>query len=233
MRPEVVIADDNLRDRQFAAAALDGFKISLAVSGEAALKLARSLRCRCIVSDIQMPEHNGIELARSIWRADPQARIVFWSQHNDEMYVRAISRLVPPDTVYGYVLKDNGAEVLRKAAEQVFCEQQCWIDPRLRPVHARLANPQCGLSDGEYAVLIDIALGLTDALIAERHYLSRRGAQNRLRNLYAKLNVDEDGQEGFNIRARAISTALQRGLLNSYELQREEARLKTWLAQRG
>jgi len=232
MRPEIIIADDNLRDRQFAAAALEGFKISLAVNGETALKLARSNGCRCIVSDIQMAAQNGIELARNIWRADPQARIVFWSQHNDEMYVRAISRLVPPDTVYGYVLKDNGAEVLRKAADQVFVDQQCWIDPRLRPVHARLANPQFGLSDSEYAVLVDIALGLTDALIAERHYLSRRGAQNRLRNLYAKLGVDEQGHDGFNIRARAISTALQRGLLNSYELQREETRLKAWFTQR-
>jgi DNA-binding NarL/FixJ family response regulator len=37
---------------------------------------------------------------------------------------------------------------------------------------------------------VDIALGLTDKAIARRRYLSERGVQNRLRELYAKLGID-------------------------------------------
>jgi DNA-binding NarL/FixJ family response regulator len=86
----------------------------------------------------------------------------------------------------------------------------------------------------EYEVLVDIALGLTDNMIAQRRYLSRRGAQNRLKSLYNKLGVTQspdDGTKGeaLNLRTRAISIAMRRGLLNSFELEQEEARLQEWL----
>ena len=87
----------------------------------------------------------------------------------------------------------------------------------------------------EYEALIDIALGLTDNAIAERRYLSRRGVQNRLRSLYIKLGANEvaasrlGSPEVLNVRARAVSIALQRGLINSFELAREEQLLKVWL----
>ena len=68
-----------------------------------------------MVSDIQMPEMNGIEFARALWQRKPAARIVFWSQYKDEMYVRALVRIVPPETVYGYILKSNTRERIASA----------------------------------------------------------------------------------------------------------------------
>ena len=94
------------------------------------------------------------------------------------------------------------------------------------------------MSDAEYDVLIDIALGLTDNTIAERRYLSRRGVQNRLQSLYTKLgaNIDINNRsnqsELLNIRSRAISLALQRGLINAFELKQEEDDLSHWLKSR-
>lgn len=227
--PEVVVAEDNLRDRQFLQATLSDFALVCARDGAEALTLIAGHDAPYVISDIQMPGHNGIELARRLWAQQPQARILFWTQHDDEMYVRALAKLIPAETVYGYVLKDNPAATVCKAAHAVFMEQQCWIDPKLRAVQARAQRRDSALNDGEYAVLLDIALGLTDATIAERHYLSRRGAQNRLKSLYVKLGVDETQGEAFNLRARAIGIALRRGLLNADELAREEERLRQWL----
>ena len=91
------------------------------------------------------------------------------------------------------------------------------------------------LSDAEYEVLLDIALGLTDNTIAERRYLSRRGVQNRLQSLYSKLganlisNTKPGETELLNARTRAIALALQRGLLNAFELKNEEKQLTLWL----
>ena len=108
----------------------------------------------------------------------------------------------------------------------------------MRRVQARTQHRHDALTDAEYEVLIDIALGLTDNAIAERRYLSRRGVQNRLQSLYAKLGANEASSakstvnDVVNIRSRAVAIALQRGLVNPFELGREERVLAAWLGKR-
>lgn len=230
-----LLAEDNPKDRAFLAGLLSDRTLRLAANGEEALGIASAMDQPMVITDLQMPRLNGIEFARRLWHKAPQARIVFWSQHKDEMYVRSLVKIIPAETVYGYVLKDNEPEVLRKAIEMVFLEGQCWIDPQVRPVQARTQSRSEAINDFEYEVLVDIALGLTDMMIAQRRYLSRRGVQNRLQSLYVKLGIDQeriagDMGEAINMRARAVAMALQRGLINSYELQEEEQKFKSWLA---
>src|SRR5262249_51438715 len=156
-------------------------------------------------------------------------------QFKDEIYIRELSRIVPPETVYGFVLKSSSDERLMSALKAVLLEEQCWIDPEIRMVQSRAINKLSGLTDVEYEALIDITLGLTDKAIARRRYLSERGVQNRLRELYSKLGVDQeqvvDERWGstYSPRSRAISLALQRGLINAEELGREDQALRGWL----
>lgn len=241
-KAQLIIADDNPRDRGFIRDVFAEYNPVVTANGEEALAACQATRQPFLVTDIQMPGCNGISLARQVWQETAQARILFWSQHNDETYIRALAKLTPAETVYGYVLKTNTAEVLKRAAQAVFEECQCWLDPDVRRVQARSQRCSDALSDAEYEVLIDIALGLTDNSIAERRYLSRRGVQNRLQSLYGKLGANlefpatnEQGAntgELMNIRARAVSLALQRGLINAFELKQEEKRLNQWLATR-
>ena len=91
-----------------------------------------------------------------------------------------------------------------------------------------------GFSDTEYEILIDIALGLTDGMIARRRGLSLRSVQNRLQQIYDKLDVYQpvgpDAKDArFNLRARAVTTAILRKLLNYGALERAEAELHDWL----
>src|SRR4030095_8712845 len=105
----------------------------------------------------------------------------------------------------------------------------------IRTVQSRATNRSSGITDIEYEALVDIALGLTDKTIARRRYLSERGVQNRLRELYAKMNVDDEQVaspkwgHAFNPRGRAIWTALKRGLINADELAAEDEKLRAWL----
>ena len=235
---QMIITDDNPRDRTFLAEVLAQYNPVITANGEEALAACKDYAEPWLVTDIQMPGFNGIELARQVWADHTSARILFWSQHSDETYVRALAKLIPAETVYGYVLKNNTAEILARAASTVFDECQCWIDPHVRSVHARSQDHCDTLSDAEYDVLIDIALGLTDNTIAERRYLSRRGVQNRLQSLYAKLgaNIEHNSKpnesELLNIRSRAVSLSLQRGLINPFVLREEEESLSRWLASR-
>jgi DNA-binding NarL/FixJ family response regulator len=186
-----------------------------------------------------MPGISGVRAARQIWDEIRLARIVFWSQYKDEIYVRELARIVPSETVYGYVLKSASDEKLIAALRAVLIDEQCWIDPEVRTVQSRAISRASGITDIEYEALIDIALGLTDKAIARRRYLSERGVQNRLRELYLKLSidfeqiVDERWGNTYSPRSRAISIALQRGLINADVLASENEALQKWLEREG
>jgi len=234
----LIITDDNPRDRTFLAEVLADYSPTVTTNLTEAMTACKGQTEPWLVTDIQMPGGNGLELARQLWQQYPAARILFWSQHSDELYVRELSKIIPAETVYGYVLKNNPAKIIVRAAQAVFEDCQCWIDPLVRRVQARNQRSSDTLSDAQYDVLVDIALGLTDNTIAERRYLSRRGVQNRLQSLYNKLGANLEHQdtvsesELLNVRTRAVSIALQRGLINAFELTHEEELLADWLNSR-
>ncbi len=235
---KILIAEDNPKDYQFLEQLFSDWEEKVEVvrapNGQVALEIAQTLDGPLVVSDIQMPELNGIEMAKAIWDEKPQARIVFWSQFKDEMYVRSLARIVPPETVYGYILKSSPRERIASAVRTVLIDEQCWIDPEVRQVQGRAGHSLTALSDIEYEALLDISLGLTDNLIAQRRYLSRRGVQSRLNSLYIKLGLDQEQfnsekvGDSFNLRNRAVSVSLARGLINAFEMEREEVEFQRW-----
>ena len=205
-----------------------------AENGGAGEKLAREHRSAHVVMDLQMSPRNGIEAARTIWKERPDTRILFWSNYADEAYVRGVSRIVPEGAAYGYVLKSASDERLRLALRSIFVEAQCVIDREVRGMQQKSLGQVNGFSDTEYEILVDIALGLTDRAIARRRSLSLRSVQNRLQHLYEKLDVyqmaaDDHDDSRFNLRARAVTVALLRKLLNYSSLERAEAELADWL----
>lgn len=193
---------------------------------------AREMPDACVVMDLQMQPRTGIDAARTIWRERPATRILFWSNYSDEAYVRGVSRIVPPGAAYGYVLKSASGERLRLALRGIFVENQCVIDGEVRGAQQRSAVQSGALSETEYEVLIDIALGLTDQAIALRRGLSLRSVQNRLQAIYDKLGVRAvEGQTGlYNLRGRAVAVAVLRRLLNRATLEHAEADLARWTA---
>jgi DNA-binding NarL/FixJ family response regulator len=235
---EILIAEDNPKDFEFLEQLLDSWeeevKITRAPNGRVALEMGLTRPDPLIISDIQMPEMNGIDFARNLWEKQPEARIVFWSQFKDEMYVRALAKVVPPETVYGYILKSSPRERIASAIRTVLLEEQCWIAPEVRKVQGRAGHSLTALSDIEYEALLDISLGLTDNLIAQRRYLSRRGVQSRLNSLYNKLGLDQEQfhcekvGDSFNLRNRAVAVSLARGLVNAFEMEREETDFQAW-----
>jgi DNA-binding NarL/FixJ family response regulator len=236
----ILIAEDMAFQRDYLRAIIsDNFTGSGPVietaDGNEAVALALRHKPVLAVLDIKLSGLSGVKAARQIWSELKLARIIFWSQYKDEIYIRELARIVPGETVYGYVLKSSPDEKLIAALRAVLVDEQCWIDPEIRTVQSRATNRQSGLTDIEYEALIDISLGLTDKAIARRRYLSERGVQNRLRELYIKLSidfeqiVDERWGSTYSPRSRAISIALQRGLINADELAQENESLQTWL----
>jgi DNA-binding NarL/FixJ family response regulator len=235
---EILIAEDNPKDFEFLEQMIDSWEeevqVTRAPNGKVALEMGLARKNPLVISDIQMPEMNGIDFARNLWESQPEARIVFWSQFKDEMYVRALAKVVPPETVYGYILKSSPRDRIASAIRTVLLEEQCWIAPEVRKVQGRAGHSLTALSDIEYEALLDISLGLTDNLIAQRRYLSRRGVQSRLNSLYNKLGLDQEQfhsdkvGDSFNLRNRAVAVSLARGLINAFEMEHEEKEFQAW-----
>lgn len=202
--------------------------------GDVAIELVSAHQIDSVVMDLQMKRTNGVEAAREIWRFAPETRILFWSNYSGEAYVRGVSRIVPKGAVYGYLIKSASEESLELAVRGVFLQDQCIVDREVRGIQLRTENVLEGLTDAEYEVLYDIALGMTDSSIAAMRNMSTRGVQSRLKHLYDKLVIEgKETEQGmaplYNSRTRAVAVALSRGLLNIEGLAARQVELDLWL----
>lgn len=207
-----------------------------AADGAAGEEEARQCEIEAIVMDLQMVRRNGIETARTIWAERPQSRILFWSNYADDAYLRGIAQIVPEDSAYGYVLKTASRARLRLALRAVLIEGQIMVDREIHRLQKRAAAPRSRLNESEYGVLLDLALGLQDKVIAERRGMSLRTVQNRLLSLYEKLGVtpEEEGAElSLNKRVRALHRAMVTRTINTETLEAAQRDLETWIASRG
>ncbi|NQW01583.1 MAG: response regulator transcription factor [Rhodospirillales bacterium] len=236
----VLITEDDPLHRSFLKMAIEHAlpeceRVFEAEDGLVAIEIVAREEIYGVVMDLQMPRASGVDAAKEIWRKHPDMRILFWSNYADEAYVRGVARIVPSGAVYGYLLKSASEERLELAVRGVFQEDQCIIDREVRGVQQRSANILEGLTDSEFEVLTDIALGMTDKAIAAWRKISTRGVQSRLKHLYEKLGIDQsevkpDFGPLFNSRTRAVALAMSRGLLNVDGLGASQEDLEAWLA---
>jgi len=236
----ILIAEDNvaqrrylreLLEREFAAHA----PVVEAADGEEALALALKERPELCVFDIQMPRLSGVKAARAVWREFPAARIIFWTQFPDEIYIneiRKIVRLVEPSPTYGFIHKNNPESRFLRFVAAVLEDGADMIDPAFKDSFKRPL-----LTEFEAEALYYLALGLSNWAIARKCALSLRGVESRLATLYEKLFVStpegtpHEAYEklAYNMRTRAFFEALRRGLLNSDELEKAASELEHWI----
>jgi DNA-binding NarL/FixJ family response regulator len=188
-----------------------------------------------VVMDLRMSQRNGIEAAQTLWQERADTRILFWSNYADEAYLRGISAIVPEDSAYGYLLKTAPRDRLKLALRAVLVEGQIMVDREIHRLQRRTASPRNTLDDSEFAVLVDLGLGLQDRMIAERRGMSLRTVQNRLLSLYDKLGVEDatDGDTPINKRVRALNRALVTRTLNVETLETAERDFEQWQAGRA
>jgi two-component system, NarL family, response regulator DesR len=159
--------------------------VARAANGREALALARQQQPDVVVTDIEMPELSGLDLAQALRAAGIKARIVILTTFARPGYLR---RALEAGAA-GYLLKDTPSHQLAEAIRRVHAGTRV-IDPALAADAWSEADP---LSDRERQVLRLAADGLSSADIAAtlslsegtvRNYLSeaisKMGAQNRI-----------------------------------------------------
>ncbi len=227
-----LIADDEERDRKWLKELLEKnipeqLPIVEVANGEAAVEQAVKLKPDLCFLDIKMAQLSGIKAAEQILQQVPETGVIILSNFADEVYVRQLWKIVPPNGVFGYVLKNASNEQVVEAARAVL-SGDCWIHPGIARVIQRTQNRATNLTAAEFEALTCIALGFTDHAIAKRLYLTEKAVQSRLKSLYAKLGIPGRGEAHdteFNQRCRAVYVATKRGLINSSELEGWESKL--------
>jgi len=109
-RIRVLLADDHLETAELLRGLLqpEFDVIANVTDGRTLVKYAERLAPDVIVSDITMPDLDGIGAATAILRANPSARIVFVTVHGDRsVVVRALAT-----GALGYVLKWSAGDEL-------------------------------------------------------------------------------------------------------------------------
>jgi DNA-binding NarL/FixJ family response regulator len=190
-----------------------------------------------IFMDIEFRDQkmHGITAAERIWKANPGVAIVICSAHKEEVYIRKLFKIVPPESTYGYVLKDQSVQRFVDAGNAVFSSES-WIDPEVYKIFARPADKKVDLTDSEYEAIVLIALGLGDRTCAELLYIGEKAVQARLSHVYAKLGLPARGTPDsgtVNSRCRAVWVALQRGLIDDVDLRQHEVEVSKLAKSRG
>jgi two-component system response regulator DesR len=182
----VLLAEDQTMLRGALAALLDLEPditvIAQAANGHEALKLARDLSPDVVVTDIEMPQKTGLELALDLNLAESRARVIILTTFARPGYLR---RALDAGA-RGYLLKERPASELAEAIRRVHSGLRA-IDPALA-AEAWTADPD-PLSDRERQILQRAGDGRSSAEIAADLRLSEGTVRNYLSEAIAKLGA--------------------------------------------
>ncbi len=181
----VLVAEDQAMVRGALAALLeieaDIEVVGQAADGKEALELSTRHRPDVLLTDIEMPELSGLELAAEVSRLKLPTRVIILTTFARAGYLR---RALEAGAL-GYLLKDSPAHQLANAVRNVHAGARA-IDPELAREAWTTRDP---LNDRERRVLRLAADGLSSAAIGAQLGLSDGTVRNYLSDAILKLGA--------------------------------------------
>jgi two-component system response regulator NreC len=208
MTIQIVLADDHAVVRSGLRLLLESeseFEVVAEASDvPGARRYVRGHHPAVLVLDLNMPGGSSLEAIPIIREESPDTQIVVLTMQQEPAFAR---RALAAGAL-GYVLKeaadDELVEAIRRAAAG-----ESYLNPRLGARIAAESPPGApdGLSEREVDVLRLIALGHTNAEIAEQLFLSVRTVETHRAHIQQKLRL--------STRAELVGYALDRGLISA------------------
>ncbi|WP_230501319.1 response regulator [Sutcliffiella rhizosphaerae] len=231
---KIVIIDDHQLFREGVKRILD-FEANFHViaegdDGEEALDLMAKHDPDVFIMDINMPKVNGVEATRRLVDANPEAKIIVLSIHDDENYVTHALQT----GARGYLLKEMDADALVDAVK-VVADGGSYLHPKVTHnlVREYRRLTENGISNGgrngsgsggtasatyqqveirrplhlltrrECEVLQLLADGKSNKAIGEALFISEKTVKNHVSNILQKMNVND--------RTQAVVVAIKNG----------------------
>ncbi len=208
----ILIVDDHSVVRQgvraFLEAQPDLTVVGEAESGEQAVQLAQKYLPDVVLMDMLLSGMNGVEATRLIKQVSPRSQVIVLSSYYEDEHIFPVLRA----GAISYTLKDIHPNELVEAVRKA-TRGESVLHPRVasRLVQdVRESKPAVPaafveLTERELDVLRLIAVGESNATIAEKLILSEKTVKGYVSNILSKLHITD--------RTQAAAFAWQQGLM--------------------
>ena len=200
----ILIAEDHLIARVGVSTILnaqpDMTVVAEAANGQQAVERFRQSNPDVALLDMRMPVLNGVQAMAQIRREFPRARLIAISTYGgDEDIRRALEA-----GAQAYLTKDVLHEELLKAIRTVYSGGSYLPQGVAATLAAQWPRPE--LSGRELEVLTLIVKGMANKEIAATLHIAEHTVKNHVKNILAKLGVQD--------RTQAATAAIQRGIVH-------------------
>jgi two-component system nitrate/nitrite response regulator NarL len=159
-------------------------------NGQVALQKIEKQPPHIVLTDINMPEMNGIELTKAIKARFPEVKIIALSMYGER---GMISEMLQAG-VNGYILKNTGKAELINAISKVASGGMFFSDEVSVEMMKAVASPsykpeeeiEITLTPREIEIVQLIAKELSNAEIAEKLFISERTVETHRKNIFRK-----------------------------------------------
>ncbi|QPC80591.1 response regulator transcription factor [Phototrophicus methaneseepsis] len=225
----VFIVDDHPLFREGLMGALsyedDIEVVGICADGLTALKKIKELSPDVVLLDINLPDVNGLQIARKLNASDNDTSVVILTAHHDEEQTLHAMR----SGASAYCAKDVDADtlvsIIRSVAEGYYVvgdkqmshnEYLNWLNTQLEDNIGYTTDAEAHyipLSPREMEILQYVTSGLINKEIASKLGISQQTVKNHMTSILKKLNVND--------RTQAAIMALRRGWVRVNDNQQE------------
>lgn len=161
--------------------------VETVTSGAEALEKLQAFRADLVITDINMPGIDGMELIKTIRKELPPTKIIVLSLHDEAHYIRAVIK----QRVQGYILKNDSSTELIEAVEKVL-GGKIFLSSKISEIMMeQLDQPAVEklLSERELQILKLIAAEFSNKQIANKLFISERTVETHRKNIFRKTGT--------------------------------------------
>lgn len=177
--------------------------VGTASNGSELLKLVRRKPADLLILDLNLSEHDGLEVIHHLQRERISLRVLVLTVYDDPKFVKSAFK----NGAHGYLLKNKGIDELFVALQQVLNEQESYIGEGVQLSDNGVARAIIGkqqtdfhledrfikkynLTKRELEILRLITLAMSNKQIAQELYISDQTVSVHRKNIMKKLGVN-------------------------------------------
>lgn len=212
MKIRIVVADDHQLFREGLVNLLESDEeievIGEAENGAEAIAKVQELKPDILLTDIAMPEMNGMEATRQLKKKMPEIKIIAVSMHSDKQFVKGMLEAGTD----AYLLKNCTHQQLLNAVHSVYNGKK-YLSEEITELVISGYLDSSGNSDDSYAelserekeIFILLAEGVSTREIGEKLFISVKTVGTHKQNILEKLGLKNNSD--------IVKYALKKGLI--------------------
>jgi DNA-binding NarL/FixJ family response regulator len=155
------------------------------------LKALENIEIDLLLTDVMMPEMNGLELSKKVKEQFPTIKILALSMNGQGS---VINQMINDADISGYVMKNIGKQELINAIEKIaaggiyFTEEI--LDELEKFSHIKKENEEAHLTTREVEIIKLVEKELSNKQIADALFISERTVETHRKNIFRKTNTN-------------------------------------------